>query len=62
MKWVNRYNKEKSIKQHGKKLILYKITNEHVKFLLDEVQSSKFQRNLFPFKILKTIKVPMKEK
>ena len=27
MKWVNRYNKEKSIKQHGKKSILYKISS-----------------------------------
>lgn len=38
MRWVERYDKEKSIKRHSKKSISYKITNEHVKFLLNEVK------------------------
>jgi len=41
MRWVERYNKENSIKRHSKKSISYKITNEHVKFLLDEVKKNK---------------------
>ena len=41
MRWVERYDKEKSIKRHSKKSISYKITNEHVKFLLNEVKNNK---------------------
>lgn len=41
IRWVKRYNKENSIKRHSKKSISYKITNEHVKFLLDEVKKNK---------------------
>ena len=41
MRWVERYNKENSIKQHSKKSLSYKITTEHVKFLLDEIKKNK---------------------
>ena len=41
MRWVDSYNKEKSIKRHSKKSISYKITNEHVKFLLSEIKNNK---------------------
>ena len=41
MRWVERYNKENSIKRHSKKSLSYKITTEHVKFLLDEIKKNK---------------------
>jgi transposase len=41
MRWVERYNKENSIKRHSKKSLTYKITTEHVKFLLDEIKKNK---------------------
>ena len=41
MRWVERYNKENSIKRHNKKSLSYKITKEHVKFLLDEIKRIK---------------------
>ena len=33
-RWVERYEKEKSIKRHCRKSVSYKITNEHVKYAL----------------------------
>jgi len=33
-RWVERYEKEKSIKRHSRKPVSYKITNEHVKYAL----------------------------
>jgi transposase len=41
MRWVERYNKENNVKRHSKKSISYKITNEHVKFLLSEIKNNK---------------------
>ena len=41
IRWIEKYNKEKSIKRHSKKSISYKITNEHVKILLNEVKKNK---------------------
>ncbi len=41
MRWVERYNKEKSIKRHSRKLISYKITKEQVKYILDELRKNK---------------------
>ena len=34
MRWVKRYNKEKSIKKHNSKPISYKITKEQVKYAI----------------------------
>lgn len=33
-RWIERYQKEKSIKRHSRKSISYKITNEQVKYAL----------------------------
>jgi len=33
-RWIERYQKEKSIKRHSRKPVSYKITNEHVKYAL----------------------------
>jgi transposase len=41
MRWVERYNKEGSIKRHSKKLISYKITKDKVKFILNELRKNK---------------------
>jgi len=41
MRWVERYNKENSIKRHSKKSLSYKMTTEHVKFLLNEIKNNK---------------------
>ena len=39
-RWVKRYNNEKSIKRHSKKSISYKITREHVKYMIDKLKEN----------------------
>jgi len=41
MRWVERYDKEKSIKRYNTKPISYKITKEQVKYILDELRKNK---------------------
>ena len=41
MRWIERYNKEGSIKRHSKKPISYKITKEEVKYILNELRKNK---------------------
>ena len=33
-RWIDRYEKDGSIKRHSRKSISYKITNEHVKYAI----------------------------
>ena len=40
-RWIERYNKEGSIKRHCRKSISYKITKEQVKYILDELRKNK---------------------
>ena len=41
MRWVNKYNKYHDIKRKTRKYIAYKIKNEYVKFLKDEIHKDK---------------------
>ena len=39
-RWVKRYNNENSIKRHSRKSISYKITREHVKYMIDKLKEN----------------------
>ncbi len=41
MRWVERYNKEGSIKRHSKKSISYKVKKDHVKYILEQIKVNK---------------------
>ena len=41
MRWVEKYNEEGSIKRHDRQIITYKVTNEEVKYILDEIKKNK---------------------
>jgi hypothetical protein len=41
MRWVERYENEDSIKRHNRDAISYKITKEHIKFILKEIKKDK---------------------
>ncbi len=41
MRWVNRYNKEGSIKRHSKKSMSYKVKKDHVKYILEQIKVNK---------------------
>lgn len=41
MRWVVRYENEKSIKRHNRKAISYKVKKEHIKFIKDEIMKNK---------------------
>lgn len=41
MRWVKRYKKEGNVNIHYRKPIAYKVKNEYVKFLLDEIKKNK---------------------
>ena len=38
MRWIERYKKEGNVNIHHRKPVAYKVKNEHVKLLLDEIQ------------------------
>jgi len=41
LRWVERYENEGEIKRHIKKSIAYKVSKEHVKFILEEIKKNK---------------------
>jgi len=41
MRWVERYKKEGNVNIHHRKPVAYKVKNEHVKLLLDEIKQNK---------------------
>jgi len=41
LRWVERYKDEDEIKRHNRKPIAYKVSKEHVKFILDEIKKDK---------------------
>ena len=41
MRWVERYKKEGNVIIHHRKPVAYKVKNEHVKLLLDEIKQNK---------------------
>ena len=41
MRWVEKYKKDGEIKRYNRKPIAYKVSKEHVKFLLDEIKKNK---------------------
>mgnify|MGYP001496884310 CR=1 FL=1 len=40
-RWIERYKNEDEIKRHYRKPIAYKVSKEHVKFILDEIKKDK---------------------
>ena len=41
MRWVERYKKEGNVNIHHRNPVAYKVKNEHVKLLLDEIKQNK---------------------
>ena len=41
LRWVERYKEEDEIKRHNRKPIAYKVSKEHVKFILGEIKKDK---------------------
>ena len=41
MRWVDKFENDGEIKRHNRKPIAYKVKNEHVKLLLDEIKQNK---------------------
>jgi len=41
MRWVNKYNNEGEIKRNNRKPIAYKVSKEHVKFIMDKIKKNK---------------------
>ena len=41
LRWVERYKNEDEIKRHNRKPIAYKVSKEHVKFILDVIKKDK---------------------
>ena len=41
MRWVERYQDEGDIKRHNRESISYKITNQQIKFILNEIKKNK---------------------
>ena len=39
-RWIERYNNENSIKRHSRKSTSYKITKEHVKYMIDKLKEN----------------------
>jgi transposase len=42
MRWVEKYNRLGEVKRENREAIAYKVTDEHVKFILDTVKEDKF--------------------
>jgi hypothetical protein len=41
LRWTERYKDDDEIKRHNRKPIAYKVTKEHVKFILNEIKKDK---------------------
>lgn len=41
MRWVERYRKYKEIRRHNREAIAYKVTKEHVKYMLKLVKENR---------------------
>jgi transposase len=41
MRWVEKYNEQGTIKRHDRPPVAYKVTNEEVKYILDEIKKNK---------------------
>jgi transposase len=41
MRWVERYEKENSIKRHNREPIAYKVSKENVKFIIEQIKKNK---------------------
>jgi len=41
MRWIDRYDKENSIKRHNREPIAYKVSHSNVKFIIEEIKKNK---------------------
>ena len=41
MRWVKRYQNEDSVIRHNREAISYKVSKEHIKFIVDEIKKNK---------------------
>jgi len=44
MRWVEKYNEQGTIKRHDRPHVAYKVTNEEVKYILDEINKNKTRK------------------
>ena len=41
MRWVNKYNKNKTVKRKSRKAVSYKVTQQHIKYIKKQLKSNK---------------------
>jgi transposase len=41
MRWVDKYNKNKTVKRKTKKAMSYKVTQQHIKYIIKQLKSNK---------------------
>jgi hypothetical protein len=41
MRWVNKYNKNKTVKRKSRKAVSYKVTQQHIKYIKTQIKTNK---------------------
>ena len=41
MRWVNKYNKNKTVKRKSRKAVSYKVTQQHIKYIKTQLKTNK---------------------
>lgn len=41
MRWVNKYNKNKQLKEKSRKAVSYKVTQQHIKYIKTQIKTNK---------------------